>query len=241
MKAKLLASLMVLFSSVFLSHYANAFPSRVIIIRHAEKPPNGPEVSALGCERAYQLPNFFKQYSDIAAIYAQQPKGTNSSIRALETITPTAIVNNLKINNTYQRDSYTDLVHEILADSNLDQKTVVISWEHSVIPSIAAALGVRLSTKLLQWPSSVFDQAWVISFESSSRSAHLDIVAEHVLPNDVESSQSGIENWGREVPSFDNGIVVPVSVVSECRLGNSKLNQKMNNNISVPLPDLSQQ
>jgi hypothetical protein len=212
-----------------------AAPAKIIIVRHGEKPADGNELSVKGCERAYMLPNFFKVWS-INAIYAQQPNGKNSSLRPIQTVTPTALTANLKINNSFHRDDYALMTNELLNNPSLNGKTVVVSWEHSVIPKIAESLGVHLTSTLTDWPGSIFDQAWVITFNEADKSAHLDIVAEFVLPTDIENSASGVNNWGRENPPSDNGIKIPQSISSECLNGNSILNQKLVKIILNPLP-----
>lgn len=123
-----------------------ASPKKVVIIRHGEKPTDGAELSSVGCERAYQLPQFFGQWNDIAAIYAQQPTGIGSSVRPIQTVTPTAQSENLKINNSFHRDDYSNLVADILNNRSLNGKTVIISWEHAVIPKIAEGFGIQLTS-----------------------------------------------------------------------------------------------
>jgi len=214
---------------------AQATPAKVIIIRHGEKPIEGNELSVQGCERAYLLPNFFKQWSQFAAIYAQQPNGKKSSLRPIQTVTPTALKYNLKINNSFRRDEYEKMTVDLLDNTNFDGKVIIVSWEHTLIPKIAEGLGVRLNASLGYWPGSVFDQAWVITFNQLN-TPHLDIVAEFVLPTDIENSASGIDNWGAENSPNDNGIKIPQSIRAECADGNSILNQNLNKLVLNPIP-----
>lgn len=214
----------------------HASPGRVIIIRHGEKPVSGNELSNTGCERAFLLPNFFSQWGDITAIYAQQPSSLGSSIRSIETVTPTSNFENIKINNSFQKDEHLKLVTNIMSDHGLDGKTVVISWEHSVISKIAEDFGVKLTSSLANWSSSIFDQAWILTFNSSGSLLNLEIVAEHVLPSDIDNSSSGVSNWGSEEPQANNGIKIPQAVLDKCKNGNDLLNQQMDAAVSIPVP-----
>ncbi|MGZ3745273.1 MAG: histidine phosphatase family protein [Pseudobdellovibrionaceae bacterium] len=232
---KYLSSIIIL--TWFWSSLAVAVPAKVVLIRHGEKPSNEqPDLNSMGCERAYQLPIFFSKWSHIGAIYAQQPSDVGSSIRPIETLTPTALQLNLKINNTYHKDEIVNLASEILESPNLNGKVVIIAWEHKMIPEIAEHLGIQLNENLLKWPSSVFDQAWVISFDEKSSSPVLDIMAEHVLPTDIDDSQSGVIHWGKETLAVNNGIQIPQDIIQECQSGNSTLNKKMDSIVMFPVP-----
>ena len=71
---------------------AMAQPAQVIIIRHAEKPTSGNELSLRGEERAAALVPFFLgadellEFKTPVAIYAQAQKKETSSIRSIETV-----------------------------------------------------------------------------------------------------------------------------------------------------------
>ncbi len=216
-----------------------ALPKQIIMIRHGEKIDDSHnDLSPQGCQRAYQLPLFFNTYkNDIVAIYAQQSPKAKSSIRPLETIAPTAKMLNIKINNQFLRDDVESVAQDILNNKAYNGKTILVSWEHDAIINLAGALGYSVPKKLKKWPSSTFDQAWIVSYKTlNSNSAVLNIVAEHVLPTDIEAHQSGIGNWCLSVPPVNNGIQVPISVINECNLGNQKLNQIMIDRLMYKLP-----
>jgi broad specificity phosphatase PhoE len=91
---------------------ALAQPSQVILIRHAEKPMSGNELSPQGRERAAALVPFFLgtdellEFNTPAAIYAQSQKKETSSIRSIETVKPLAEALQLRINKTSARDEF---------------------------------------------------------------------------------------------------------------------------------------
>ena len=222
---KFIGTIFGVFSVFGIPFHAEATPSRVVIVRHGEKIDDlHSDLSPQGCERAYQLPLFFEAYRSTAvAIYAQQPKKVGGSIRPIETMAPTAEKFGLRINNRFLRDDVTSVASEILNSPAYDGKTVFVSWEHSAILSLVPALGLKIPVNLQVWPSGVFDQAWVISF--TGKASSLEIVAEYVLPTDIENRVSGVSNWPNEIAPTDNGIVVPPGVVSECASGNRRLDR----------------
>lgn len=234
---------MLLLLSLFVSFNAEALPSQIVIIRHGEKiDDNHQDLSPTGCERAFQLTNFFKNFKSIAVIYGQGMKKSSSSIRPLETIAPTAKMLGLKINNSYLKNDTASVTAEIMSAQAYNGKTVVISWEHVAIIDLTTAFGVQLSSQLQQWPASVFDQAWIITYSGqNTKKASLQIVAEHVLPTDISNEQSGIANWGTEKNPTDNGIIVPAEVIKECSSGNQMLDQMLKALLIKPLPDFTGQ
>src|SRR4051812_2923021 len=98
-------SLMTTFG-LFLSLWAAScysHPAQVIIIRHAEKPDDGNELSLRGEERAAALVPYFLKTGELlkfktpVAIYAQRPKDADSSLRSIETVKPLADALHLKV------------------------------------------------------------------------------------------------------------------------------------------------
>ena len=218
---------------------SEATPLRVVIIRHGEKIDDfHSDLSPKGCQRAYQLPLFFEAYrANAVAIYAQQPKKVGGSIRPIETMAPTAEKFGLRINNGFLRDDVTSVADEILNSPAYNGKTVFVSWEHSAILNLVPSLGYKIPAALQAWPSAIFDEAWVLSY-ALGKTPSLEIVAEHVLPTDIENSQSGISNWPNENSPVDNGIIIPPSVLSECNGGNRGLDKLAAKAALHPIPGL---
>jgi len=147
-------------------------PAQVIIIRHAEKPDDGNELNQRGRERAAALVAYFQgrpevlQFKTSAAIYAQAPKNSGSSIRPLQTVKPLAAALKLQVVQRFMHDDYRDMVKEILKREDLKDRMVLICWEHKVIPDIAQALGATDAPG--KWHGDVFDRTWVITFGRNS-------------------------------------------------------------------------
>jgi hypothetical protein len=221
--------------------FAYATPHTIIIVRHGEKlDDDHPDLSPQGCQRAFQLRNFFEPYrSSVAGIFAQQPNRAGGSIRPIETVAPTAKEFNLKVNNDYTKEEFKKISKDILNSPEYDGKTVIISWEHSAILELAPKLGVNVKKKLDEWPGTIFDQAWVLTYKHSDpNNVSLEIVAEHVLPTDIPESQSGVDNWGKENAPSNNGIIVPVDVVKHCENNNQYLDAIVREVVLAPIPGL---
>ena len=195
-----------LLSSLSLS--ALAAPNQIILIRHAEKPAQGNEVNPAGCQRSYALLNFFEkdptvnQFGKPAAIYAQGAKDHGpgkppGSLRPIQTISPTAQDLQLKVQTQFMRDDYAGVVGDI--KQQYDGKTVIMSWEHNAIPGLAQAFGAQLNVNAQSWPSTVFDEAWVLKLDPKTQNYSLDkIIPEYVLKGDNpkgSDSKDGFLNW----------------------------------------------
>jgi hypothetical protein len=146
---------------------AYSMPAQVLLIRHAEKPESGNDLSEQGYARAKALPAFFtknpvvNRFGPIAAVYAMKAASEDSSNRPVETVIPTAKTLGLIIHAQYPRKIIVPLVSEIKNSPELDGKTVLICWEHKMIPLIAQEFGFFNAPT--QWDGHVFNQVWALS------------------------------------------------------------------------------
>ncbi|TWR25120.1 histidine phosphatase family protein [Mucilaginibacter pallidiroseus] len=135
---------------------------RVIIIRHAEKPAEGDNLSCRGLNRAMALPAVItKRFGVPDYVYVPSPSTgkATKSVRMLQTISPMAIKFNLPVNTKYDVDDTTGLVN------NLTKKTgtALLVWEHDAIEKIATKLGVSGKPK---WPGNDYDSIWIITIHN---------------------------------------------------------------------------
>ena len=106
-------SLVLLCSAVLCATDAFAFPAKIVIFRHAEKPKKGKDLSSRGYARAAALVEFFQnnilvnENGNPVAIYAAAPEHKSSSMRPIETVTPLAKSLNLDINTKFTRTQIT--------------------------------------------------------------------------------------------------------------------------------------
>ena len=151
---------------------AQGKPAQVILIRHAEKPPEGNELSQKGRERAAALAPYFLgrpevvQFKTPVAIYAQGLKKEDSCADRWRPYKALAAALKLAVIDKYTHDEFPRMVEEILSRPEYDGKMVLICWEHKAIPDMARAFGVK---KPPEWPGAVFDRTWIITFSADKK------------------------------------------------------------------------
>jgi hypothetical protein len=156
--------------------FALAQPAHVLIIRHAEKPPekSAYSLSLKGQERAMAYVPFFSQTPELiyqglpTALFATKMAPGEISQRTLETITPLGNYLRVLPDAHYAKSDYADLAQEIRSNLKYQKKTVLICWDHEYIPRLAAALGVY--PKPSPWPENVFDRVWIITYRGGQAS-----------------------------------------------------------------------
>jgi hypothetical protein len=141
-------------------------PATIIIIRHAEKPPEGdPSLSAEGYARAQLLLKTFIPSDGRPSlptpqfIFAAAP--SSHSNRSALTVIPLADALHLEINQDFKDHNYADLAAELLSGKYAG-KIVLVSWHHGKIPELAAALGA--TPPYNPWPDDQFDRIWRIDY-----------------------------------------------------------------------------
>ena len=163
-------------------------PARIILIRHAEKPPDQSDVhlSEQGQLRARALAGLLSTNLVIVpdgpptALFAAKSSRRGRTLRPYETLKPLADKLNLSIQTPFGPDEYAALASFILSTPSLDGKTVVVCWIHDNLPALAAALGVK--PEPARWKETVFDRVWVITFQRDS--TIMKNLPQNLLPGD---------------------------------------------------------
>ena len=145
-------------------------PAQIILIRHAEKPADSrnPHLSPAGEQRARKLVAFLTtdpvlmKFGPPVAVFATKTTKHDNGQRTQETVAPLAAALKLPVQADVFGKDYADLAKIIRADRSYAGKTVVICWNHEVMPKLAAALGV--SPQPPHWKGSVFDRVYLISY-----------------------------------------------------------------------------
>ncbi|MBC7743127.1 MAG: histidine phosphatase family protein, partial [Bdellovibrionaceae bacterium] len=113
-----------------------AMPSQILLMRHAEKPDSGNELSEQGWQRARLLPNLFtsrqefKNFGLPMALYAMSPKKDDGSIRSIQTLKYVSEQFSIPIEKQFNRGQIKELVAKIKNEKKFNGKMVVICWEH---------------------------------------------------------------------------------------------------------------
>ena len=145
-------------------------PARLIVLRHAEKTGDRRDrnLSPAGLERAarlvpYVLETFGRPDFLIAA------KSSGRSRRPVETIEPLATALGLEIKSQFDDDEVGGLVAALGEKRAYRGKFGVISWRHSDIPRLVAALGAPADTFAGKWSESDYTTLVDISYTSGTQ------------------------------------------------------------------------
>ena len=92
-------------------------PLKIVLIRHAEKPEKGDNLSPQGLHRALQLPAvLYGKFGIPAQIYvpALALGSTTAHARMFQTATPFAVQYNLPINTNFAEKNFTGIREELV-------------------------------------------------------------------------------------------------------------------------------
>jgi phosphohistidine phosphatase SixA len=157
---------------------ASKGPAVILLIRHAEEPEKGPDLSDRGRARAKALIKLFNgRFPKPTAIYATA--STKESARPIQTVQPLADALKLRVNVKYSEAKYKSLAEAVLQDHSSTGAHVLICWHHGTLPELAGALGVANPPK---WPESRYDGLWVIRYATGK--AALTEESENLLDGD---------------------------------------------------------
>jgi len=160
---KVLASVViaVILGGCFAQTTSNRSLQKVVIIRHAEKPDKGDNLSCKGFNRSLQLPAvLYAKFKVPDKVFVPSPDNAKSAshLRMLETIVPFAVKYNLSINSKYNVDDVKDAAAAILQSGGY----VLVVWEHDRINNLAKALNA--DTKGMKWSDDDYDSIWILDF-----------------------------------------------------------------------------
>jgi broad specificity phosphatase PhoE len=170
---------------------AKSYPAHVLIIRHAEKPPDAagsPDLSPRGKERARALRNLFRK-SETRLKKLPTPdfifatKDSANSKRPGETVAHLAKKLGLTVNAAYADEDFAKLAKELLSDPKYAGKTVLVCWHHGTIPELAKKLGAADAPT--HWKDAVFDRVWRVDYDKKGKARFRDL-PQLLLPGDSE-------------------------------------------------------
>ena len=193
MRWRVFAAVLVAFSPILVAD-AQEGPknSVVLIIRHAEDPPNGHGLSPRGEERAKAYIDYFENFTvDSKRLEPQAvlvAADSKQSHRPRLTVEPFAKTAKLPIDNRFANKQPADLAAELRA--NYQGKVILVCWHHGQIPALLRALGADPETLLPngKWPRDVFDWVIMVSFDENGRviPERTKRINEHLLQGDSQ-------------------------------------------------------
>jgi hypothetical protein len=168
---------------------SRTYPRQILIIRHAEKPPdraNSTDLSAEGKARAEALHALFEKsdarpepFATPDFIFAASNSG--KSHRPVLTVTPLAAKLNLPVDSRFTNDDPADLARELFGNPKYAGTTVLVSWRHGATPELAQLLGARGAP--LRWRDDVFDRVWEITYAADGTPTFADR-PQRLMPGD---------------------------------------------------------
>jgi len=139
---------------------------KVILIRHAEKPASGNDLSAMGWRRTECIRDLFLNNDELRPnkIYAQKASKKKDeelpdSRRPIETVAPLARKLNLVIDNTYTTIELDELTKDI-ATLTEEQYPVLVAWNHDEIKNFLINFGMKYQIAP-NYPAKRYDLVWV--------------------------------------------------------------------------------
>ncbi len=167
------------------------YPKQVLLIRHAEKPPDEDKsvhLSKQGEERAKALPQLFVK-SPTRPIPFPRPDflfathNSKSSHRPVETVTPLSRKLGLPINDAFKNDvpGMRGLSNEVFGKKKYQGKTVLVCWHHGTMPEMAGLL--RATGYPAKVGSKVFDRVWQITYDKEGKTTFANL-PQRLLPGD---------------------------------------------------------
>ena len=161
----------------------------VLVVRHAEKPNKGADLSKAGKKRAEAYVGYFQSYAvdaqPLHLSYLFAAADSKQSDRARLTLEPLSKALGLPIDSQYPETKSQELVDTMRKLPAGNQ--MLIAWHHGEIPHLLTALGADSQQVLgrKDWPDDVFD--WVIQLRYDAKGRLIDAkrVNEQLMPGDT--------------------------------------------------------
>jgi hypothetical protein len=167
----------------------------IFIVRHAEKPETGMELTAAGTNRANAYTNYFRTLAfegkplHLDSIFAASD--SKNSHRPRLTLEPVSKSLGVPLDLRFKDKDPASLVDELRAKPH--GKQILICWHHGAIPELLQNFGAD-PAKLLpggKWPEQVF--SWVIQLRYDQDGhlvpAETKCMSEDLMPGDTDAAK----------------------------------------------------
>jgi hypothetical protein len=172
---------------------AAAGSTTILIIRHAEEPSDGRDLSSRGNSRAQAYVDYFKNLKidgqPLKLSYLFAAKDTENSRRPRLTLEPLAQQLGLTINDRFKDKQTSELADQVRQLRGAD---ILICWRHSEIPGLLRALGADPKTLLHdgKWPGHVFGWMIYLRFDQDGNLLESKRIKEHLQTNKSLQTQT---------------------------------------------------
>ncbi|MDB6112582.1 MAG: flagellar basal body-associated protein FliL [Pedosphaera sp.] len=162
----------------------------ILIIRHAEKPDSGTDLTPVGQQRAKAYVQYFKTFTidskplNPDALFAAAD--SEKSHRPRLTLEPLSKALGLKIDDRFKAKQFQELAQAIQAGD--PGKHILICWHHGAVPELLKAFGADPANLLpdAKWPDPQF--GWVIQLRYDQEGVLIPAASkridENLMPED---------------------------------------------------------
>jgi len=186
-------------ASVFAeSHYGQSYTGDsnplknavILIIRHAEKPAKGFELSPAGQERAQAYVGYFEKFTIDGKLlkldYLFSTADSEKSHRPRLTLEPLSKALGIKIDSRFSDDEFSKLAQEI--QNHPHGQNILICWHHGRIPELLCALGANPAQLLpdSKWPADVFGWLIQLRYDENGKLSEAKCINEDLMPGDSD-------------------------------------------------------
>jgi hypothetical protein len=167
----------------------------ILIIRHAEKPEEGPELTPVGSLRAKAYVGYFAGFKidgqPLALDHIFCTADSEGSHRPRLTVMPLSQALKLPFDNRFRTKNPAALTGEIRNKTH--GKAILICWHHGEIPAVLTGLGANPAAVLPggKWPDEVFGWLIELRYDELGRLRTAQCVQEHLMPDDQAATAAG--------------------------------------------------
>ncbi|HVJ35663.1 MAG TPA: flagellar basal body-associated protein FliL [Terriglobia bacterium] len=169
----------------------------VLIVRHAEKPDDGPGLAPMGEKRAAAYAGYFQNLTvDGRSLRPQTLIATADSRESLRpglTLKPVAAALGLPLDQRFKDKDYAGVVQALQNESH--GAVVLIAWHHGKLDKMLAAFGADPRTLLPagKWPEDIYDWLFILPFDAQGQllAAQVKRVTETDLDHAIGATPSG--------------------------------------------------
>ena len=174
---------------VFAGDSSGLKDTTVLIIRHAEKPDKGYDLTPAGYQRAKAYVHYFQNFTvdgkPITLDHLFAAADSNGSHRPRLTLEPLSNATGLPIDQRFEAKQYQKLADELRAKPH--GAHILICWHHGDIPELLQALGAS-PEKLLphgKWPDDVFGWMIQLHYDDEGQLVKAKCINENLMPGDA--------------------------------------------------------
>jgi hypothetical protein len=174
---------------VFAEDLSGLKGTTVLIIRHAEKPDKGYDLTPAGYQRAKAYVHYFQNFTvdgkPVRLDYLFAAADSNGSHRPRLTLEPLSKATGLPIDQRFGAKQYQELADELRTKPHGEH--ILICWHHGDIPGLLSALGAN-PEKLLpkgKWPDDVFGWMIQLHYDEKGQLVEAKCINENLMPGDA--------------------------------------------------------